>query len=235
MTEPKRPANTAGLAPSITDSDQAREYQRRAVASRLAKKEQTREMEKEHAQQARQIQKLETSLADARAAIIEAKADAKVARGETAAIRRRLEAEVTARAAAEKRAPNGNRPALDPLEVLDRAAADAVRTLSSTFRALATAAKAGEGWRSGADAGALLDALVRSAAALQAMQATSAGSSTSTRRPAAAIEAGAVDVATLASSLRARLEMAAPRGSETSPIHEEMRASDAVSRDHAEG
>lgn len=201
---------TARLDPPI-NADNAREMQARAMQSRRANTERTRQMKKEHAALLRQVEKMEAALADRAAAIVEAKADARAARSELAGMRRRLEAEVAARAEAERRTAPAGTPRHDPGEALDAAATGAVRTLSSVLRSLATAARTGEAWRSGADAAALLDGIVRAAAAVQALQDRAAAGAAGSRRSSSstlpAIEASASDVGAIVGDLRARLQL----------------------------
>lgn len=206
MDEPTDPATARRKptppGPPIT-ADTAREMQARSAAARRANKEREREQLAAAAKLDKVTQRLEAQLGETRAQLLEARADARAARAETVALRRRLEDQAAALAKAQQQ--NGTRRTAppDPAADLDAAATGAVHTLRAVLRALATAARGGEIVRSGADAAALLDGIVRAAAAVQALQ-ERAAAAPARRRPAT-IEAAGQDLGALVEKVRANL------------------------------
>ncbi|MFM1966796.1 MAG: hypothetical protein RL134_2521 [Actinomycetota bacterium] len=198
-TTPRKPTPPG---PPIT-ADTAREMQARSAAARRANKEREREQVAAAAKLDKLTQRLEAQLGEARAQLLEQKADARAARAEAAALRRRLEEQAAALAKAQAAHGTRRTEPTDPAEMLDSAATGAMHTLRAVLRALATAARTGELVRSGADAAALLDGIVRAAAAVQALQ-ERAAVAPGRRRPAA-IEAAGQDLGALVEKVRANL------------------------------
>ena len=195
--EQEHPKLNPGMHP-IRDPERARalaakshEARRTNAATRKAEAAAARTANKD-------LTRAEEQIGVLRAQLVEAKADARTARHTANSIARRLEQELEAHARTREhlaqRTPTRTTDTTTPAEALDRAALGSVQALASVLRSLATAARGGELWRSGADAGAALDAIVRASAALTALSERARSTPARPGRVSATAAAGAIEV-----------------------------------------
>lgn len=199
-----RPKRTPPEGGRTFDADRARAAQAAGVEAQRARRERLAELERERGHLDRALARQAEQIATLQAAAIEHRAAEKAARAEAAALRRKVEQMTAAAHSKAKRTPAAPAPSVDLVELVEGASSVAVRTLSAVLRSLATASRTGELWRSGADAAALLDGVTRAAVAVQALADRAAAAPVRRASRPAAIEAGAVDIAALAESIRAR-------------------------------
>lgn len=197
-----------GSAPPF-DSERAKAAAYKAAARRQADREELAALRRERVQLEKALARQADRCAGLEAQAVELRADARAARAGEAAARRELERLAAAQADKARRTPVPNAPPIDLGATLDAAAVGSVRTLAAVLRSLATASRTGDLVRSGADAAALLDGVTRAAVAVQALADRVAAAPVRRGRAAAPIEAGAVDIAALAESIRARASLPA--------------------------